>query len=406
MLQATHQQATHQQATQPQATQPQTTQPQTTQQQTTQPQTTQQNKQKALNAAQATCDKYAVRYAEVCEQTKKAVAAYTANPTERNKKLSTAAVKLAETAKKELEKLTLTVEVKRAELEQQQPAEDQKNTQKPLTFDDSVKNSTVAKATAMWAVVKEYRDAPAVKKLSDKQKLTYFREKHSFGMLMDELPIVTRYMICMGQYSAKALARVIDKSARMVHPPVDKRPKDYTQEQWICRQADYVQYMWEEYNKKKHYNMAERKYVWDSTYKLLKGEFDDFKNLHTDLTEKVEEEKKELSGAMARDLLQRIHEKTQPLADADSQALAVDLVNLLYKKAFDNVMTELTTEYPPLLESFTSYGTNENTNEKQTMRMIETVDTDRMAEIPDQYKPEELRGMEPVYNEVDEYEII
>ena len=367
--------------------------------------TKQNAKQKALDAAQATHDKYALRYAEVCEQTKKAVATYTTNPTERNKKLSTAAVKLAETAKKELEKLALNIEVKRAELEQQtKPDTAEKKT--PLTFDDTVKNSTVAKASAMWEVVKEYRDSPAVKKLTDKQKLTYFREKHSFGMLMDELPIVTRYMICMGQYSAKALARVIDKSARLVHPPVDKRPKDYTQEQWICRQADYVQYMWEEYNKKKHYNMAERKYVWDSTYKLLKGEFDDFKNLHTDLTEKVEEEKKELAGSMARDLLQRIQEKTQPLAEADSQALAVDLVNLLYKKVFDNVITELTAEYPPLLETCTSYGTNENTAEKQTMRMIETVDTDRMAEIPDQYKPEELRGMEPVYNEADEYEIL
>ena len=334
------------------------------------------------------------------------MAAYTTNPTERNKKLSTAAVKLAETAKKELEKLALGIEVKRAELEQQQTKPEHPEKKTPLTFDDTVKNSTVAKASAMWEVVKEYRESPAVKKLTDKQKLTYFREKHSFGMLMDELPIVTRYMICMGQYSPKALARVIDKSARLVHPPVDKRPKDYTQEQWICRQADYVQYMWEEYNKKKHYNMAERKYVWDSTYKLLKGEFDDFKNLHTDLTEKVEEEKKELAGSMARDLLQRIQEKTQPLAEADSQALAIDLVNLLYKKVFDNVMTELTAEYPPLLETCTGYGTNENTAEKQTMRMIETVDTDRMAEIPDQYKPEELRGMEPVYNEADEYEIL
>ena len=35
----------------------------------------QNTKQKALDAAQATHDKYALRYAEVCEQTKKAVAA-------------------------------------------------------------------------------------------------------------------------------------------------------------------------------------------------------------------------------------------------------------------------------------------------------------------------------------------
>jgi hypothetical protein len=354
----------------------------------------------AYKAAQVTHAKFAKRYEEVCEQTKKAVAAFQTNPTERNKRLSTAAVKLADVAKKELDKLALDVETKRLALEK--PAEEKPT----LTFDHSVKNSTIAKANAMWEVVKEQRKLPVVARMTDKQRLTYFREKMQYKMLMDELPIVTRYMICMGQYSARALARVIDKSAALVHPPPEKRPKNYTQEQWICRQADYVQYMWEDYNKKKHTNMAERKYVWDSTYKLLKGEFDDFKTLHSDMTQHVEEEKKQLAGSLARDLLKRVQEKSQKMKDADQIVLADQLINLLHKKAFDSVMIELQNEYPPLVEACVGYGTADD-QPKQTVRMVETVEADRMAEIPDHYKPEELRGMEPVYEAAeDEYEIV
>jgi hypothetical protein len=358
--------------------------------------------EKSLEAAINLHAKYQIKYNEVCEQTKKVVATYTAAPTERNKKLSTAAVSLAAVAERELKDLEVKVETKRAALSNfvEQKAE-------PMKFDDAVKNSTVAKASAMWNVVKEHSEFPAVRKMTDKEKMTYFREKLNFGTLMDELPVVTQYMIRMGQFSAKALAMVIDKSARMVHPPIDKRPRDYTHEQWVCRQADYVQYMYDDYNKKKHYNMAERKQVWERTYKLIKGEFDDFKSLHKETTEKIEEEKLLAAGDLTRDLLQRVSERTQPMQAGDEAELSDMLFKLLYKKnVYNHVMRELLNEYPPILESCSGYGQAEEHVEKQAVRMIETVDTDRMKEIPDHYKPEEYRGMEPVYEEPDEYELV
>jgi len=254
---------------------------------------------------------------------------------------------------------------------------------------------TLKNANEMWIFVKKYVEQnPEFKELKDKQKIELFRNKLGYAKLMDELPIVTRYMICMGQYSSTALLRVMEKANTMKHPPEHERPKGYMQDQWVRRQADYVQFMWEHYNKHRHYSLAEKKYVYEHTYNLLKGEFDDFKNMHEEIEKRVKDEKKESTGKNVRELLERLQTGKQQLLKEEENILMEELNNILIKNNFKNVMKQLSETKKTIKENCSSEGTG-NAKPRQTIRMIETVNADRMNEIDDKYKPDEYRGMIP-----------
>ncbi len=205
----------------------------------------------------------------------------------------------------------------------------------------------ITKADGMWQIVKEYvKSNPKFKNLQDKKKLEIFRERLGFGTFMEEFPIVSRYMICMGQYKSRAFQRFLDKMKRAKHPPPNERPKNYMEDQWIRWQADYVQYLWEEYQKR-HYNNAERKWVWEETYKRLKGEFDDFRKMHDDIEEKIKEEKEELAAKNARELLERLQTGLQKLDTDEEAKLLKDLDLLVIKKNYGIVMQELLQKVKP-----------------------------------------------------------
>lgn len=338
-------------------------------------------------------------------------------------------------------------------------------------------------ATKMWDVVKNYvKQNPKFRELQDKQKLEIFRDKLGFAKFMEEFPIVSRYMVCMGQFKLKAFQRLLDKMKRTKYPPPEERDKKYMEDQWIKWQADYVQYLWEEYQKR-HYNTAERQWVWQETYKRLKGEFDDFRKMHEDIEEKVKQEKKTLSGKNARDLLERLKTGTQKLKAEDEEQLLQSLLDISFKKNYKNTMQQLlknieSTEdkyefqnnvfnvlmpccgrlvkyetlklllkdivfnnpvsplayvqyngeiksqcikcpacngnirnvdinmYKPYNAIYRGIGNGENIDNQPKVSMIETVDADRMNEIPDYYKNKELKGMEPILEDVEDVENI
>lgn len=183
----------------------------------------------------------------------------------------------------------------------------------------------IEKANSMWKIVKTYAASnPDFRKLKDQDKLDIFRTKLNYGVFMDEFPIVTRYMICHGQYSAKAFDRMLFKVEKTVHPPESQREKGYMEDQWIRRQADYVQYLWESYQKP-HYNQDERKWIWQSAYDRLRQEFDDFRTMHKDIEERVKSERKELAGQNVRDLLERIASGKQSLSPEEENFLLEEL---------------------------------------------------------------------------------
>jgi hypothetical protein len=247
----------------------------------------------------------------------------------------------------------------------------------------------------MWTFVKKYvRENPEFIQLEDKKKLETFRNL-GYSKMMDDLPIVSKYMICVGQYSAKAHKQVIDKTIKMKHPPVDQRSKDYNEDQWVRRQADYVQLMTIDYNKKKHYNIGETKAIWDHVYNVLKGEFDDFKNLHETSDKKIKEQDKDFTSKNLRNLLERIKDGTAELSQDENNQLLELLENISTKKNMKDTLSELQNKVEKIKEICSADGVG-SAQVKPTIQMTETVDVERFAEIDDKYKPPELRGMIPI----------
>ena len=265
-------------------------------------------------------------------------------------------------------------------------------------------DSIVLIATSMYNVLKELvkADIEAKKEsrkeifmpLSDKDKLEHFREKLSCGEFMTEYPIVSRYMIAHGQYSAKAFKRMLEKIARVVHPPPDKREKGYMEDQYVRRQADYVRYLWEAYQKG-HYNTSEAQTVWDTTYKRLKGEFDDFRNKYKDIEENVKLEKKQLLASNAKDILNRLRTGTQTISnDADASLLLQNVKNITYKRRYLNCLKQLKQVRTELPASYETYGTSQVPEEvapdkSKTITMIEHIDESRMHEVPEHMRLDE-----------------
>jgi len=282
--------------------------------------------------------------------------------------------------------------------------------------DDTTQDMVLKTADQIWKLVKEFaknsdssvRDmSPDDKKAyfethnikdikyfmewSDKAKQEYFRTTLGFDTFMNEFPIVSRYMIVMGQYSAKAFKRMLDRVRKVKHPPPQEREKGYMEDQWIRRQADYVRFLWEAYQKK-HFNNAEAKWVWEDTYKKLKGEFDDFRNKYKQIEEETKKEKERYNAENAKDLLHRLSTGVQSLEQKETDRLIELLSQKVHKKHVVKVMKELT-QCVTLIEAAKncqSVGTGPEdpdviSKDKPTIRMIEHVDAERINEIPKEY---------------------
>lgn len=229
-----------------------------------------------------------------------------------------------------------------------------------LTVDEVVK-----KMDHMWSVVKKHiKETPDFKELDDKKKLDLFRTHFEFRAEMEEFPIVTKYMICLGQYRSKAFRRMLVKTRNMVHPPPEKRPPRYMEDQWICRSTDYVVYLWEEYQKGP-WNTAERNWVYKQTYESLKGEFDDFRDMHTDIEKKVQEEKKMLAGKNVRDLLNRLKTGKQSIMPEEEAFLRRELGTALVKHNYKIVLSDLKKARPETEPACAGHGKGEEVDERR-----------------------------------------
>jgi hypothetical protein len=276
-----------------------------------------------------------------------------------------------------------------------------------LTVDEVVK-----KLDTMWAAVKKHVKAnPDFKDLEDKKKLDMFRHTFGFRTEMEEHPIVTRYMICLGQYRSKALRRMLEKTQRMVHPPPDKREKGYMEDQWIKRQADYVVFLWEEYQTR-HYNTAERNWVYQEAYSRLKGEFDDFRNMHAEIEKRVEEEKKTLAGKNVRDLLMRLKTGKQAITPEEQAFLRQELLTVLIRSNFKIVLQQLKSVRPEIEPTCVGQGQGEEVDERRkkitviedgVLRPDQNVSDvyDKASEKPDGFIAPDVQAaaLEPVIEE-------
>lgn len=263
-----------------------------------------------------------------------------------------------------------------------------------VTQDTKTKNELLKIANEMYKKLKDHvKENNDFIELEDKKKLEYFRDTLNYKDFMTEFPIVTRYMICMGQYSSKAYTRLLEKIQRTIHPPPEKREKGYMEDQWVRRQADYIRYLWEAYQKG-HYNTVEAKWIWEDAYKKLKGEFDDFRDKYKSIETNTKKEKEQLKISNTKELFDRLKSGMQHLDDNDEKKIINALKEKVYKRRFINTMQELLKVKKPIAAICQGQGRGENEvkedKEKPKIIMVEHLaDPTRINEVPEHLRLDE-----------------
>jgi len=208
---------------------------------------------------------------------------------------------------------------------------------------------SIDKSIKLWNNIKQrIKDDPSFIDLTDADKLKVYQDSE-YKEFYTEFPIVCRYMICMGQFSIKAFKRFLLKCKSAKPDPVKAREKGYNDEQWISRQADYVRYLWEAYQRQ-HYSASESRNVWHHAYKTLKQEFADFHEMHKEVEEKLKKESKENKTELAKELLKRLADKDQVLDENSTVDLVKKLQTRVYeqrrKKLLKSIETDVETTLP------------------------------------------------------------
>jgi hypothetical protein len=220
----------------------------------------------------------------------------------------------------------------------------------------NVEEVSVAKANEMWNDLKQrIKDDPEFVNKPDSEKVELY-QKSGFKEFYTAYPIVCRYMLCMGQFSTKAFKRYLAKCISMSSVP---RTKDYDKEaEWIKRQADYVRYLWESYQKQ-HFNKSDSNAIWQNAYATLSKEMTDFKNLQKEIEAKMATSAKNNKTTMVKELLARLSNEEQSLDEKTTKELISKLEDKLINQRRKNVMNQINNDVPTITPSRQFRGSRE-----------------------------------------------
>lgn len=199
-------------------------------------------------------------------------------------------------------------------------------------------------------------------KLRDDEKIDLF--KNDFDQFQNEFPIVSRWMICMGQYKRKAFEKYLKKCKNsVIDEKKRKEDKNYMRNQWLERQADYIKYLWEE-SQNGRINRKESKKIWQQAYQSLKSEFDDFENLYDDIEVKVKKDEIKNKNEMLYELVDRINTTDQKLKEDKALKLYNYLLLKKYKQNYSETLDQLLNNVKTVKPSHKGLGTNKKAKEK------------------------------------------
>jgi hypothetical protein len=193
-------------------------------------------------------------------------------------------------------------------------------------------------------------------RLRDEEKINMF--KNDFDKFYNEFPIVSRYLICHGQYKRKAFEKYLTKCKNTILDN-DKRMQDkkYMQDQWIQRQSDYVRYLWEEYQPHKK-NKKESNNIWQQAYSSLTKEFSDFQNMYENTEQKIKKNDIKYKNELLKELIHRTNTSNQKISVDDAKELLSILKEKQIKQRKKKVINEIREVVPYIRASCVGMGTN------------------------------------------------
>lgn len=196
--------------------------------------------------------------------------------------------------------------------------------------------NALTEAEKVWLNIKVLKatNNEQFSKLNDEEKINLLRK--DFTEFYNEFPIVSRYMICLESYNSKAFKKMLIKCKNTTF----NNKKETNEEIWIQRQADYVKYLWEE-SQTKRFTTKESNEVWNAAYKALSEEFKHFKNLHSEMEEKVKKDNSKHKLELIKEMGGRIVNGQQSLDTDDMKELVNILKDKLYRQRYKNVVKEI-----------------------------------------------------------------
>ena len=225
----------------------------------------------------------------------------------------------------------------------------------------------LSEAEKIWLNVQVLIKSPQYSKMNDEEKINLIES--DFKEFYKNFPIVSRYMICLGQYKMKAFKRMLIKSSNESVEPSnndnndnndDNNNNDKTKNErkWIERQADYVRFLWEEYQNN-NFDIKDSDNIWHHTYDTLTKEFKEFKELHEKMEQKVKRDALKHKKELLYEMGERIVTGKQSLSDSDSKDLLNKLLDKLYKQRFKKLIKQICLEVQFIEHSIEGVGINE-----------------------------------------------
>ncbi len=192
--------------------------------------------------------------------------------------------------------------------------------------------------------------------MSDEEKIDMVHK--DFAEFHNNFPIVTKYMVCKGQYNQTAFKKFLKLcEERLSNAPSDRK-KGYMEEQWIECQAQYVKYLWESIQVKRHTTSDARK-VYQEAYRTLTNDFKRFKKLHEDSEARIKKDKLKHTTELLKEAGSRIVTGAQSLELTRTRDLVNKLRDKKYKQNSDRTIQQLRDTVKFIPPKYVSLGKDE-----------------------------------------------
>ena len=217
-------------------------------------------------------------------------------------------------------------------------------TEKKMAQPADTFEAPLKKASDMWDDLKKrVNEDPKFVELSDNEKIKVYQNTEYKDFYISH-PIVCRYMVCMGQFSGKAFKRYLLQCKSMEGKKPNSNAENPSEDQWIQRQADYIKYLWESYQRQ-HFNQSDAQEIWQNAYQNLSKEFKDFKDMHKNIEEKLKVEDKSNKAELVKEMLKRISNEEQTLDDRTTinliEKLKEQVMEQRRKKLIDQINADV-----------------------------------------------------------------
>jgi hypothetical protein len=239
---------------------------------------------------------------------------------------------------------------------------------KKLDADQSKDRIAVSlhEANKMWCNLKDrLKINPDFVNIPDEDKIAIYQKE--FKEFYTEYPIVCRYMICMGQYSHKAMRRYLIKCKNSQLTREQSQDKEYKEDQWVMRRADYVRYLWESYQSQ-HFSASEAQQIWQHSYQTLKKEFKEFSDMQKNIESKLKSDNNVNKAQLIKELVKRLvdQDNNQNLDDNETQ----HLINLLKTKSYEqrrkNMIIQIKSDVITISPTCIGIGTKKEETKNET----------------------------------------